>query len=128
MKTRIFTVGVVVRDGKVLVLKRTEDDDTYPGLWDCVGGHFEKGETAEECMMREAGEETGLKPKVRKVGRLIEYRDEYGRAIAIPFVLGSASGRVKLTEHAECAWVRPGAARRLDSVPSMKKALDDFGL
>jgi 8-oxo-dGTP diphosphatase len=128
MKTRFFTAGIVTREGRVLVLKRTEADDTYPGLWDCVGGHFEKGETAEECMMREAREETGLKPKLQRVGRLIEYRDEYGRAVAVPFLLFSASGRIKLTEHTESAWVSPGAARKLDSVPSLRKALDDFGL
>lgn len=104
------------------------DDDTYPGLWDCVGGHFEKGETADDCMMREAREETGLKPKIRRVGRLIEYRDEYGRAVAVPFLLDSASGDVELTEHAESDWVTPRAARRLNSVPSMKMALNDFGL
>ena len=43
MKTRVFTAGVLVHRGRVLVLKRKPDDDTYPGLWDCLGGHFRKG-------------------------------------------------------------------------------------
>lgn len=128
MKIRMFTAGVVVRDGKVLVLKRTEDDDTYPGLWDLVGGHFEKDETAERCMLREAMEESGLKPEIDKVGKLIEYRDEYGRAVAVPFLLRSRAGRVRLSEHTEYDWVTPREARELESVPSLVMALDGFGL
>jgi 8-oxo-dGTP diphosphatase len=61
MKTRVFTAGVLVHTGRVLVLKRKPDDDTYPGLWDCLGGHFENGESAEACMTREAREESGLR-------------------------------------------------------------------
>lgn len=128
MKTRLFTVGIVERRGKILVLKRKEDDDTYPGLWDCVGGHFEKGESSEECMLREALEESGLKPRIERVGRLIEYRDEYGRSVAVPFLLGSSSGRVVPSEHSEFLWVSPEEARQLDSVPSLRKAIDDFRL
>lgn len=128
MKLRIFTAGVVRRDGKMLVMKRTLDDDTYPGLWDLVGGHFEMGETAEECMLREAMEESGLKVRIEKVGKLIEYRDEYGRAIAVPFLLRSPSGKIRLSEHAECDWVTPAMARKLRSVPSLEMALNDFRL
>jgi 8-oxo-dGTP diphosphatase len=128
MKTRIFTVGIVARRGKVLVMKRKKTDDTYPGLWDCVGGHFERGETAEQCMMREAREESGLTTKVQRVGRLFEYRDEYGRSIAVPFLLRSPFGEVRLSEHAEAVWASPQAARRLKSVPSLARALDDFGM
>lgn len=33
------------------------------GLWLGVGGHVEKGETPEECIIREIGEETGTSPE-----------------------------------------------------------------
>ena len=97
-------------------------------MWDCIGGHFESGESAEQCMMREVGEESGLKAKVLKPGRLIEYRDEYGRSIAVPFLLESRSSRVTLSEHTEFMWVSPKEARRLKPVPVLGMALDAFGL
>ena len=125
---RLFTAGIVIRGDKMLVLKRSADDDTYPGLWDCVGGHFEKGESAEECMLRETREESGLVPSIEKAGRLVEYRDEYGRSVAVPFLLESRSGKVELSEHTEFRWVSVGEARRLKTVPCLRPVIDDFRL
>jgi 8-oxo-dGTP diphosphatase len=128
MKTRMFTAGILMRRERVLVLKRKQDDDTYPGLWDCVGGHFERGESAQECMLRETREEAGLEATIVKTGRLIEYRDGYGRSLAVPFLLRSARGEVVLTEHAQFRWATLEAARLLSSVPVMKLALDGFAV
>ena len=127
METRIFTTGILLRRGKLLILKRKDDDDTYPGEWDCVGGHFEKGESAEECMIREAREESGLDVKIVRPGPLLEYTDVYGRAISVPFVIESDSGRVSLTEHSEYRWIDPADATRYRAVPDLMKALSAFG-
>ena len=41
--------------------KRSSRKDLYPGLWDtAVGGHVSFGESIEETLYREAGEEIGL--------------------------------------------------------------------
>ena len=102
MKTRVFTAGVLVRGGKVLVLKRKTDDDTYPGLWDCLGGHFEAGESAEECMSREAREESGLGGEAGQAG---EADRVHGRVRSLdsgplPSEL-SVSAECSLSEHSE---------------------------
>jgi 8-oxo-dGTP pyrophosphatase MutT (NUDIX family) len=44
--------GVVVRDGKVLLLKNERAE------WELPGGRIEPGETPEECVAREIAEET----------------------------------------------------------------------
>ncbi|MGA2665745.1 MAG: NUDIX domain-containing protein [Nitrososphaerales archaeon] len=128
MKTRVFTSGILERDGKVLILKRKPDDDTYPGLWDCLGGHFEAGESAEECMTREAREECGLEVELVRSGRLIEYVDGYGRSVAVPYLLASSSDAVTVSEHSEHRWVPPGELGRYHKVPAMEEALAIFGL
>ncbi len=128
MRLRLFTAGIVIRGRKMLLLKRRGDDDTYPGLWDCVGGHFERGESAKECVLRETREESGLQPSIRRTGRLIEYRDEYGRSVAVPFLLESRSGEVKLSEHTEFRWVSVREARQLRTIPCLRPAIKDFGL
>ncbi len=51
----------IEKDGCYLMLYRNKKpDDPNEGKWIGVGGKFEEGETAEECMLREVREETGL--------------------------------------------------------------------
>ena len=129
MKTRIFTTGVVLDRGKLLILRRKEDDDTYPGFWDCVGGHFEMGESAEECMLREAREESGQVMKIVRIGPLIEYVDDYGRAVAVPFILKpDPKKKILLSEHSEFKWVSLRDVPRHGIVPDLAKALEAFRL
>ncbi len=53
----VFNMG-----GKVLVTKRTESKDFFPGYWSIVlGGHIGSGESYEEAVTREVHEEVGLK-------------------------------------------------------------------
>ena len=46
---------------EICLQKRSARKDLYPGLWDtAVGGHVSFGESIEETLYREAGEEIGL--------------------------------------------------------------------
>lgn len=117
-----------MKGDKVLILKRKPDDDSYPGVWDCVGGHFEKGESAEQCMLREAREESGQRMKIVKVGPLIEYLDRYGRAVAVPFILKPEGAEVLPTEHSEFRWVNLSELGDYEIVPDLERALSLFRL
>ena len=115
--------------GKLLILKRKKDDDTYAGFWDCVGGHFQEGESAEECMLREAKEESGQVMKIIRSGPLVEYLDAYGRAVAIPYLLRpEPNGKIRLSEHSEYRWISPEETKNYEIVPDLIKALGLFGI
>lgn len=112
-----------MRRGKMLILKRKPDDERNPDKWDCVGGHLLAEESAEECILREAREETGLNVRIKRHGAVFEYFDKYGRAVGIPFLLQADSSRVALSEHTDYKWVSLHELKDYNCVPEMKRAL-----
>src|SRR4051812_16976344 len=68
------TIGVIRRHGLYLLVKRARSPKR--GMWDAVGGFLQGTETAEECLIREAREETGL--AVRPVRLLGAFSSVYG--------------------------------------------------
>ncbi|WP_134202313.1 NUDIX hydrolase [uncultured Algoriphagus sp.] len=61
IKSRFYTIraagGIVLKDKKVLLIHRL-------GKWDFPKGKFDKGETPEQCALREVEEECGIKVKM----------------------------------------------------------------
>lgn len=58
---KMTTLCYIEKDDQYLMLHRTKKKaDINEGKWIGVGGHFEDGESPEECLVREVKEETGL--------------------------------------------------------------------
>lgn len=58
---RLSTLCYIQREESYLMLHRVKKkNDINKGKWIGVGGHFEQGESPEECLCREVFEETGL--------------------------------------------------------------------
>ncbi|MBD5551107.1 MAG: 8-oxo-dGTP diphosphatase [Lachnospiraceae bacterium] len=67
MKCKMTTLCYIEKDDRYLMLHRVKkENDMNQDKWIGIGGHFEDGESPEECLCREVSEETGL--------RLTEYR------------------------------------------------------
>lgn len=59
-KSCMTTLCYLERDGSWLMLHRTaKENDVNKDKWIGIGGHFERGESPEECLLREVREETG---------------------------------------------------------------------
>ncbi|MDM9630525.1 NUDIX hydrolase [Robiginitalea aurantiaca] len=55
-------VWFYTRQNQVLLQKRADTKDTFPGLWDVsVAGHIHAGETPMEAVLREVEEEIGIR-------------------------------------------------------------------
>ena len=56
----LSTLCYLERNGSYLMLYRNKKkNDVNAGKWIGVGGHFEEGESPEDCVLREVREETG---------------------------------------------------------------------
>ena len=83
--------------GRLYLQKRAADKDRYPGRWDTsVGGHVAPGESPDQAIRREAGEELGI--ELDDPGEVIEsrrlerlepyiYSDEVETEYVIPYRL-----------------------------------------
>ena len=60
-KSPLTTLCYIEKDQKYLMLHRVKKQkDVNKDKWIGIGGHFELGESPEECLLREVKEETGL--------------------------------------------------------------------
>lgn len=68
-KLHIVSVVAVIRndEGKYLVLKRSEREIAYPGMYTFPGGKVEDNDTVEETLLKEAKEEANLDLKPGKI-------------------------------------------------------------
>ena len=74
-------------DGALLLQKRAEDKDIQPGRWDTsVGGHVDYGESIEDALRREAGEELGLFDFEAKSLEPYVFKSSVERELVNPFV------------------------------------------
>lgn len=121
--------AIIYRDGKVLVLRRKQDD-YLGGIDELPSGHVEQGESILEALRREVLEETGL--KVAKVHRL-ESQFDYltgsrKRARQFNFVVDvSDSGEtIVLSEHSAYWWAGPKEVEALNLSEKTRNALEQF--
>lgn len=107
------SAGIVCRkDGRILICRRGEGRRNAH-LWEFPGGKREKGESAEECLVRELQEELAL--PVTDV-RSLSTRDEDG--IRFTFLTAFTDASPVLTEHEDAAFVEPREMLRYEFCPA----------
>lgn len=131
MKTFFAVAGVVMFEKKVLILRKSLNDRNYPGKWSFVAGFSKEFEPAEEGILREIKEETGLDAKIIKKGKIIESIDEELQKhwIVLPFLCESDSDIINLChENMEFKWIDPKEINNYDTVPGVINDLEVFNI
>lgn len=113
MNTRIVLTGILKDNDEFLVVKRSDDDELYPGAWEFPGGHLEHGETLKEGLKRELREEIGFDLDFNPI--ITHYYDEIKNKnneqihdLEIDFIINVNKSDINVVlsdEHSEYKWV-----------------------
>ena len=111
-----------------LLLKRSDDEALYPGLWQMVTGTIEAGESAVETARRELAEETGIVTDhlvvVPCISSFYSPDDDTVHNIPVFAVKTLWNAEVLLSnEHQDFRWLDFEAALHLLSFPGHKEGL-----
>lgn len=107
-------------EGEILLLKRHPNKD-YGGFWNLPAGKLGQGETAEDAVVREVREETGIALAPEQISRIGTYYDIYPEYSYLFHVfrasVGSKKVNVKEDEATDYGWFVPHDALKLNLVP-----------
>ncbi|MGN1081044.1 MAG: NUDIX hydrolase [Acutalibacteraceae bacterium] len=105
----------IEKDGKWLMLHRVKkENDINRDKWIGVGGHFEFGESPEECVIREIKEETGLDVKCPEYRGIVTFiSDDYCEYMHL-FIAKKFSGVLTECKEGKLEWVEKKKINRLN--------------
>ena len=115
-------------DGKILILRRSEQVGSYQGRWAGVSGYVET--SADEQALTEIKEETSLSEddlKLIKKGKPLPIKDEKlgVKWVVHPYLFHVKDrGKIKIDwEHKETRWIKPTDIDNYETVPKLKETL-----
>lgn len=108
-----------------LILKRSDDEDIYPGIWQVVTGMIEPNESAQEAALRELHEEAGLRASefycLPYITSFFSIRRNQLQHVPVFAAIVSDDAEVILSdEHSEFKWLSFEEAMKILPFPSHK--------
>ena len=119
--------AAIIADGRVLAARRPESDCEYKSLkWEFPGGKIEPGESEEEAIVREIGEELGCRIEVDALLPEIEHDyPDFTLLLTICMCHLAPGETPRCLEHASLEWVTVEELPRLDWAAADARCLDD---
>ena len=110
------TLCYIYRGDEVLMLHRTKKaNDVNHDKWIGVGGHFEEGESPEDCLLREVREETGLTLLSWRYRGIVTFVQEgHETEFMHLFTSDAFTGELTECDEGDPAWVTPAV---FDALP-----------
>ena len=103
----LTTLCYIEKDDSYLMLHRvSKKNDVNKDKWIGVGGHFEEGESPEECLIRETYEETGLRLTSFRYRGIVTFSQEnYGTEYMFLYTADGFEGTPGNCDEGVLEWV-----------------------
>lgn len=120
---RVGVCGLLIQDGKALVVRRSAKEKYFSGYCELPGGRVEFGEHPDVAVTREFFEETGIQTEIIRPYSVFSYTHDTRHAVEVLYLLRPiAETNVMLSEeHDEYHWVTPEELERIVITPEMKE-------
>ncbi|MDR1694069.1 MAG: NUDIX domain-containing protein [Lactobacillaceae bacterium] len=125
---RVALKAIIEKKGKILVLKRSAEEEVYTSLWDIPGGKMEFGEQPVEALKREIMEETGLEVDIKKPFTVWSFMAKPDlQIVGVTLIAEYVSGEVKLSsEHTDFKWIEAKEFSSFEADKSLKKEIEKY--
>lgn len=112
-KARIAVKAFIIKDKKLLIMKRVPDDVQSPSVWEFPGGRLSDGENPFEGLKREVREEAGINIEIKKLLNVQYFKRDDGETITMIIFECSSDGMdIFLSdEHSEFKWIKLDKAK-----------------
>jgi 8-oxo-dGTP diphosphatase len=119
----IASTGILLKDKKILLIKRSNYTKEFPGCWGFSGGRADSDETPEEAVTREIKEELNLSFKPTKLFAKGKHKDR-----DLYRYLGEWKGEIKIQEEeiVDWGWFSYDKAIKLKLAFDYKKILNNL--
>lgn len=102
------------RDSYLMLHRVRKKDDINKDKWIGVGGHFEEGESPEECLLREVYEETGLRLTSWRFRGIVTFSpDTAPTEYMCLYTADGFTGEIGACDEGELVWVKKEDVMRL---------------
>jgi 8-oxo-dGTP diphosphatase len=106
---------IIDQNGRVLVLKRSDDSSSNPGKWELPGGKPNKGESFEDSFRREVLEETGFTITIQQSAGTADQLVSGHHVVHVIMIASIQSGGLAISdEHSSFQWVEMSELGGLD--------------
>lgn len=103
---RLSTLCYIEQNNQYLMLHRVKKkNDINQDKWIGVGGHFEEGESPEDCLLREVKEETGLTLTSYRFRGIVTFLcDDYEQEFMCLYTADSFTGEMIECDEGDLEW------------------------
>ena len=115
-KSPMTTLCYIEAEDSYLMLHRvSKKNDVNKDKWIGVGGHFEEGESPEECLLREVREETGLTLTSWRFRGIVTFTQEgYGTEYMCLYTADGFKGEIRECEEGVLEWIKKDELLKLN--------------